>query len=210
MKKLMIIAAAAALFAGCGSEAEKFGYKGADLKDDSEMFFSTGPTVTNWVPARVLGVVEKYPITEAEAAIIKEAGIIDPGAPLETIPEGYEKRTEEPWFTVWAKNDVEHFGFKGSNGFVAHYNDEKNVWETGETYFSSYYDDEAPALETLAEMRKVVAKGYAPKRFWVRRNRRQTVWTVKECSRRQARTMPIEVGSFRFIRPEWRISCPRE
>ena len=59
MKKLMMAAAMAALFAGCfKNEAERFGYKGTDLADDDKMFFSTGPGVTNWVPARVLSVCE--------------------------------------------------------------------------------------------------------------------------------------------------------
>ena len=51
MKQLIFIAAAAAILAGCRkSEAERFGYKGADLHDDDKMFFTTGPTVTNWLP----------------------------------------------------------------------------------------------------------------------------------------------------------------
>jgi len=69
MKKLMIVAAAAVLFAGCQKEAEKFGYKGIDLADDDLMFFTTGPTVTNWVPARVLSVCEEYPMSPEETAL---------------------------------------------------------------------------------------------------------------------------------------------
>ena len=89
MKKLMIVAAAAVLFAGCQKEAEKFGYKGIDLADDDLMFFTTGPTVTNWVPARVLSVCEEYPMSPEETALVAAAGVIVPSEPLEKVPEGY-------------------------------------------------------------------------------------------------------------------------
>ena len=73
----MAVAAVAALVAGCGeNEAKKFGYKGADLAEEEMMFFSTGPSVTNWVPARVLNVFEDYPISPEESALIKAAGVI--------------------------------------------------------------------------------------------------------------------------------------
>ena len=73
MKQLIFIAAAAAILAGCRkSEAERFGYKGADLHDDDKMFFTTGPTVTNWLPARVLSVCEEYPMSAEEDALIAE------------------------------------------------------------------------------------------------------------------------------------------
>ena len=72
MKKLMMVTAVAALVAGCAkNEAERFGYKGADIADDDNMFFTTGPTVTNWVPARVLSVCEEYPMSPDEEAIIE-------------------------------------------------------------------------------------------------------------------------------------------
>ena len=71
MKKTMIAAAMVALLAGCGeNEAKRFGYKGVDLSDDDNMFFTTGLAVTNWVPARVLSVCEEYPISPDEAALI--------------------------------------------------------------------------------------------------------------------------------------------
>ena len=166
MKKLTIIAAAAILIAGCGdNEAKRFGYKGADLADNDKMFFSTGPSVTNWVPARVLSVVEEYPVSADEAALVKAAGVIEPSASLETIPEGYAKQTEEPWFTTWRKEGVENFGIKGVNGFIAHYNEDKKVWETSETFFSSYYQNEAEALVSLANIKKTVAEKFSPKRF---------------------------------------------
>lgn len=165
MKKLIIIAAAAALLAGCGeSEAKKFGYTGADLDDGDMMFFSTGPTVTNWVPARVLSVCEKYEMSQDEAALVKAAGVIEPSSSFEVVPEGYTKSSEEPWFVTWTK-ESENFGIKGVNGFVSHFNEDKKVWETSETYFSSYYDDEKSALATLANIKKQVAEGFSPKRF---------------------------------------------
>ena len=165
MKKLMMFAAVAALVAGCAkNEAERFGYKGADIADDDNMFFTTGPTVTNWVPARVLSVCEEYPMSPDEAAIIEAAGIIAPGEPLEKVPEGYVKDSDEPWFAMWRK-ESENFGRKGVNGFISHWNEDKNVWETSETYFSSYYPDEAGALAALAETRKIIAEKFSPKRF---------------------------------------------
>ena len=165
MKKLMMFAAVAALVAGCAkNEAERFGYKGADIADDDNMFFTTGPTVTNWVPARVLSVCEEYPMSPDEAAIIEAAGIIAPGEPLEKVPEGYVNDSDEPWFAMWRK-ESENFGRKGVNGFISHWNEDKNVWETSETYFSSYYPDEAGALAALAETRKIIAEKFSPKRF---------------------------------------------
>ena len=165
MKKLMIVAAAAALFAGCQKEAERFGYKGVDLADDDLMFFTTGPTVTNWVPARVLSVCEEYPMSAEESALVVAAGVIAPGEPLEKVPEGYAKDSDEPWFAMWRK-ETENFGRKGVNGFISHWNEDKNVWETSETYFSSYYPDEAGALAALAETRKIVGSQFSPKKFY--------------------------------------------
>ena len=165
MKKLMMVAAVAALVAGCAkNEAERFGYKGADIADDDNMFFTTGPTVTNWVPARVLSVCEEYPMSPEEEAIIEAAGVIAPGMPLEKVPEGYVKDSDEPWFAMW-KKESENFGRKGINGFISHWNEDKNVWETSETYFSSYYPDEAGALAALAETRKIISEKFSPKRF---------------------------------------------
>jgi len=166
MKKLVFAAGAAALLAGCGvNEAEKFGYRGADLDENDRMFFSTGPAVTNWVPARVLSVCEEYEISPEETALVKAAGVIEPSSTFESAPEGYAKLHEEPWFVTWQK-DSESFGVKGVNGFISHFNEDKNVWETSETYFSSYYDDEASALAALADMKKRIADGFGPKKFY--------------------------------------------
>ncbi len=166
MKKLMIVAAVAALFAGClKDEAERFGYKGADLADDDKMFFTTGQGVTNWVPSRVLSVCEEYPMSPDETALIAAAGVVAPGEPLEKVPAGYEKSTEEPWFVTWTKKGA-GFGREGVNGFISHWNEDKKVWETSETYFSSYYPDEAGALAALAETRKVLSETFSPKKFY--------------------------------------------
>ena len=164
MKKLIIVAAVAALFAGCQKEAERFGYKGVDLSDDDQMFFTTGGAVTNWVPARVLRVCEEYQISPEETALVAAAGVIMPSDSLEKVPEGYVKDSDEPWFAMW-KKEAENFGRKGVNGFISHWNEDKNVWETSETYFSSYYPDEAGALAALAETRKIIGEKFSPKKF---------------------------------------------
>lgn len=170
MKKLAIVFSFAAVLVGCSdqprpSEAELFGYKGRDLQDpDDTMFFTTGPGVTNWVPARVLSVSERYEFTSNELALVAAAGIITPGSSFEKIPEAYTEKSKEPWFTTWSK-DAEAFGKKGVTGFIAHFNDAKNIWETGEPYFSTYYEDKASALKALAELESHLA-AYAPKKFY--------------------------------------------
>ena len=165
MKKTMIAAAMVALFAGCGeNEAKKFGYKGVDLSDNGKMFFTAGLAVTNWVPTRVLSVSEEYPMSPDETAVIAASGVITPSDSFEKVPDGYAKASEEPWFVTWTK-ESENFGRKGVNGFISHWDEDKEVWETSETYFSSYYSDEASALAALAETRKAFAEKYSPKRF---------------------------------------------
>ncbi len=166
MKRLIMAAAAAVLLCGCWNEAKRFGYKGADLADGDNMFFSTGPGVTNWVPARVLSVCEEYPVVDEERAIVAAAGVVWPGEPLEKVPDGYVKNIEEPWFVTWTRKDVEAFGRKGVTGFVSHYDEDKKVWETGETYFSSYFKDEASALAALADTRKTVEERFLPKKIY--------------------------------------------
>ena len=102
MKKFVVLVSLAAVFAGCSndpvpSEAELFGYKGRDLIDpDDTMFFTTGPGVTNWVPSRVLTVIEHYEFSTNELSLVAAAGIITPGAALEKIPEPYVERSREP------------------------------------------------------------------------------------------------------------------
>lgn len=169
MKKFVFLVSLAAVFTGCSndpvpSEAELFGYKGRDLIDpDDTMFFTTGPGVTNWVPSRVLTVIEHYEFSTNELSLVAAAGIITPGATLEKIPEPYVERSREPWFTTWSK-DTEAFGKKGMSGFITHYNEAKKVYETGEPYFSTYYDSKDAALKALAELETAVA-AFGPKKF---------------------------------------------
>jgi len=167
MKKLLIVSLFAAAFVGCSekpTEAQLFGYKGQDLEDkDDKMFFSTGPGVTNWVPTRVLSVFEQYDFTADELAVIAAAGVIQPSKALKTIPEGYVEKSKEPWFTNWSR-DNEAFGRKGVAGFISHWNEEQKEWETGETYFSSYYDSEAQAVAALGELEQNLVK-FNPKKF---------------------------------------------
>lgn len=165
MRKLLGISAVALIVAGCGSEAERFGYKGADLGDDDKMFFTTGVGVTNWVPARVLNVYEQYEMSEGEKALVAAAGVIVPSEPLSSIPEGYVSGEQEPWFATFTRQ-AENFGHKGSNGFVAHFDEDKKIWETGETWFSSYWNDEASAALALATMRQTVVEKFAPKKIY--------------------------------------------
>lgn len=172
MNKLIVAVSLLAVLVGCSrepahvpTEAEIFGYKGHDIEDpDDKMFFSTGPGVTNWVPSRVLSVVESYEFSSNELAVIAAACIVTPAASFESIPDGYEKKSQEPWFTMWAK-DVESFGKKGVSGFISHYNEVRKLWETGEPYFSTYYESETNALTALNELKDEIAK-FAPKKFY--------------------------------------------
>lgn len=164
MKKLMILAAIAALLSGCArDEAEKFGYRGSDLGNDEQTFFTVG-LVTNWVPMRVITVYEKYDMSADESNLVAAAGIIVPSSSFQTVPEGYEKSVVEPWFVNWT-NQTTGFGRQGTAGFISHFDEDAKVWKTGETYFSSYYPTEAEALAALAALRKEIAEKYNPKRF---------------------------------------------
>lgn len=172
MKNLVIVFALAAVFAGCSdepsktpSEAEAFGYKGRDLEDpDEKMFFTTGPGVTNWLPTRVLSVCERYEFTSNELALVSAADIITPGSSFEKIPEAYSEKSKEPWFTTWSK-ETEAFGRMGVSGFIAHFDDAKKIWETGEPYFSTYYNNKEAALKALNELKSAIA-AFAPKKFY--------------------------------------------
>lgn len=165
MKKPFWILAAAALAGGCSSEAERFGYKGADLEDDEMMYFTIGAGVTNWVPTRVLNVYENYEMSEAEKALVAAAGVVVPSEPLKTVPAGYGESAREPWFTTYTR-DGSNLGLKGVNGFIAHFNEDKKVWETGETWFSSYWDDRDSALAALAALRKTIGEKFSPKKIY--------------------------------------------
>ncbi|MGN0855253.1 MAG: hypothetical protein ACI4R9_07025 [Kiritimatiellia bacterium] len=154
------------LLTGCGdNEAERFGYKGLDLEAADPMFFSTGPTVTNWVPARVLSVCETYDLSEGEQKLIAAAGVIAPGDEFAEIPAGYTKQDDEPWYTTWTR-PTKAFGLEGVVGFLSHYDEDRKVWTTSEGYFSSYWESEAGALAALAKLQGILREGYGVKKFY--------------------------------------------
>lgn len=168
MKRLMMwtATAGALLLAGCGdSEAKRFGYKGLDLEDTDQMFFSTGPAVTNWVPARVLSVCENYDLSAEEQKLIAAAGVIMPGDEFAEIPAGYTKQDDEPWFTTWTK-PTQAFGLDGVAGFLSHNDEDRKFWTTSEGYFSSYWKTEAEALAALAKIKEALRAGYGVKKFY--------------------------------------------
>ena len=166
MKRMSWVAAAAALLAaGCSdNEAKKFGYKGLDLEEADPMFFSTAPSVTNWVPARVLSVCENYDLSDGERKILADAGVITPGDELAEIPAGYAKQDDEPWFTTWTKANAA-FGLTGVAGFLSHYDEDRKTWTTSEGYFSSYWPTKEEALAALGRLRATLAEGYGVKKF---------------------------------------------
>ena len=166
---LAAFAAVAALFAGCRkSEAELFGYKGADLKksmSDGESFFMVAPGVTNYLPRRVLSVWEKYDFEPCETALVAAAGIVQPSETLARIPAGYAKLSEEPWYTTWSK-DSEAFGVKGKVGFVSHFDEDAGKWETGESYFTTHWKTREEALAQLERFAGLVTLEYGAKKLY--------------------------------------------
>lgn len=169
MKNMNLLSGAlclAVVICGCDkgpSEAELFGYKGEDLNEEEQHYFLTGSGETNYVPARVLNVYESYELTSNELAVIAAAGVIAPGQSLSKIPDGYEVQEKGPWFTIWTKK-AENLGFKGVNGFISHFNEDKKVWETSETYFSSYWDSKEAAEKALSAVKEAI-RGYGAKKF---------------------------------------------
>jgi len=164
-----IAAAAVAAAAGCArrapTEAELFGYKGEDLAEQTNLtYLVLSPTVTNWVPERVLSVCEKYDFTPDELALVEAAGVLMPGESYPEFPEGYERETDEPWFAYWGK-PVESFGLKGRTGTLSHYDEVRKVWDTSESYFSSYWDSREDALAALAKVESALAQGFNVKKF---------------------------------------------
>ncbi|MBP5285439.1 MAG: hypothetical protein ILO34_04945 [Kiritimatiellae bacterium] len=166
-KKALAFSAIAAILAGCAgkNEAELFGYKGADLEDGEMSYFTTAPTVTNWVPSRVLNVLEAYGLSKEENDLVALAGVVQPGEPLAEIPAGYGKSAEEPWFTTWTR-ETESFGKKGVAGFISHFDEERGQWETSETYFSSYWPSKDEALAALDSLKAEISSKCAPKRYY--------------------------------------------
>lgn len=146
------------------AELARFGYRDFDLAATNLVFFSTAEAATNWVPVRLLRVAEDYEWTADEEALIAAAGVVTPCVPQAEIPPGYAKRYDEPWFTGWER-PVEAFGFKGVAGMQTHYNEDAGRWDTGETYFSSYWPDEAGARSASEALGRRLADAYKAKRL---------------------------------------------
>lgn len=160
-----------AVLAGCGgpgrepTEAELLGYKGEDLVDQTNLtFLVTAPAITNWIPERVVSVFEKYEFTEDELGVVEALGVLMPGESYPALPEGYATETDGPWFAYWTK-PVESLGFKGVVGVLTHFDEDKKVYETGESYFSSYWESKEEALAALAKIRAVFAEKFRVKKF---------------------------------------------
>lgn len=154
--------AAGLLVAGCGrkSEAEKLGYRGADVSDVQSYYTVDGVT-TNWVPMRLFEVVEDYAISTNEAALVAALDMAFPGAKLKELPAGYAADEEGAWLTAW-KKPAEHFGAKGAKGFYSHYDEESGVHETGEAYFSSYWKTREEALAAAADLKEKISAAFGP------------------------------------------------
>lgn len=161
MKKLIIVAVLASAFVGCQKEAEKFGYKGADLENEEQLYFTANPAVTNWLPARVLSVDEQYEFSDDEKKLVAAAGVVWSGDSLKEIPAGFAKRENEPWFVTWVK-EVEAFGKKGTSGFLSHFDEDKGVWVVGETFFSTYWKTPAEAMAAIGDLEKAIVAGFNP------------------------------------------------
>lgn len=164
MKRVLFAVALLGALVGCKPEAARFGYKGGDLADAERDFFGTGPGVTNWVPARVLNVYEKYDFSADELKLVSAAGIVTPSETLEAIPEGYGAAVTEPWFTTYEKS-AEQFGFSGKCMFIAHRGDD-GKWQTAESSFSSYWPDKDAALAALATLRTELLEKYGAKKIY--------------------------------------------
>ena len=170
MKLHLLVLSAVAVVAGCSdrekldAESVKLGYVGRDAVEMPQLYVVHGQ-VTNWVPARVIRVSEKYEFSASETNLVKALGVIESGAPLKAIPSGYVKREVEPWFTCWVKKDAEAFGRKGTAGFVAHYDPETELWQTGEAFFSTYHKTPEEAMSSLEQTVAGIAKTCAPLKF---------------------------------------------
>lgn len=170
MKKVFYALSVAAAVAGCNvkepTEAEIFGYKGQDIENpESKNFIVTAPAVTNWVPERVLSVIEKYDYSDAEKKLVNDFGVLLPSASHKTMPEGYERDSNEPWFVYWVKKSTQGFGFSGVAGVLSHFNEDLGEWQTSGTYFSSYWKTEEEARATLNAIKEKIAAEYSVKKF---------------------------------------------
>ena len=145
-------------------ELVRFGYVGLDAEaDTNRLFFVTPPCETNWVPARVLCVYEDYAYSADERALLAAAGVVTPAATLAEVPSGYARRYDEPWFVGWER-PAEQLSFTGAAGFLSRYDEDAALWRVGNSYFSSYWADEAEALSALAKLKTEVAK-FRPRAF---------------------------------------------
>ncbi len=163
MKRLgILILAASALVAGCTkkSEAEKLGYRGADISDILSYFTIDG-VVTNWVPVRLFEVVENYELSTNETALLASLDMPLPGLTVKELPKGYEVDEDGPWITVW-KKVAEHLGQKGARGFYSHFNEDSGKYETGEAYFSTYWPTRADALVAQENLKNKFVAEFSP------------------------------------------------
>lgn len=167
--KMTMLSLAAAAIAGCSrapepTEAERFGYRGEDAASTAQTFIVQATGVTNWVPERVITVCEQYEFSANELALVKAAGALMPAEDYAGF-EGFDKAADEPWFTTWTKA-VEAFGFQGSTGIIAHYNEDRKIWETSESYFSCYWPTREQAVAAQAHIREVLGRQFGPKKFY--------------------------------------------
>ena len=163
--------AAAAATAGCGkrhvpTEAELFGYRGGDLESETNLnYIVSGPGVTNWVPERVVSVVEDYEFSPEELAAVAAASTVVPSAPLAAFPEGWAKDEEGPWFAYWT-HAAKAFGLDGTAGVIGHFDADAGVWRTGESYFSSYWKTREEALAALTKVEEEFSRSLSPKKIY--------------------------------------------
>ena len=173
------LSAAAVLAGGCGRsgedaapapyvdpEAVAIGYKGVDASDTNMNFVVLGGGITNWVPERVVSVYEKYELSAAELSVVEASGALMPGESYPSFPAGYEKETEEPWFSWWTKK-TRAFGFDGKTGILAHFDDESGTWQTSESYFSSCWPAREEALAAMETVKGKFEKELGAKKIHV-------------------------------------------
>lgn len=145
-------------------ELVRLGYAGIDAEaSTNRLYFVTPPCETNWVPARVLRVCEDYEYSADERALLAAAGVVTPAVPLPEVPAGYARRYDEPWFVGWER-PARQLSFTGAAGFLSHYDEDAALWRVGNSYFSSYWSDEAEASSALAKLKDEVAK-FNPRMF---------------------------------------------
>ena len=177
MKKSVYCILAAAMTTACvtgcrddaaeriAAEASAFGYKGKDIGNyTSKSYIVTAPAVTNYVPERVLIVFEDYEYSAGEHKVLEDAKVVVPSTELAALPDGYAKDSIEPWFVYWTKQ-VQSFGYNGVAGVLSHYNEVSGRWETGESYFSTYWKSEEEAKKALADLRQKLAAQYGVSKF---------------------------------------------